>query len=80
VSELVAQLCLTLFDLMDCNPPDSSVHGIIQARILEWVAIFFSKGSFQPRDQTRVSCIAGRSLPSEPPRNPLDDGTHEGVM
>ena len=44
---------------MDCNPPGSSVPGILQARILEWVAIPFSRGSFWPRDQTQVSCIAG---------------------
>ena len=45
---------------MDCSLPGSSVHGILQARILEWVAISFSRGSSQPRDRTRVSCIAGR--------------------
>ena len=45
---------------MDCSPPGSSVHGILQARILEWVAISFSRASFRPRDQTQVSCIAGR--------------------
>ena len=45
---------------MDCSPPGSSVHGILQARILEWVAISFSRGSSQPRDQTWVSCIVGR--------------------
>ena len=56
----VAQLCSTLFDPMDCSLPDSSVHGILQARILEWVAIPFSKGSSRPRDQTLVSRIAGR--------------------
>ena len=50
----------TLFDPMDCSPPGSSVHGGVQARILEWVAISFSRGSSQPRDQTRVSCIEGR--------------------
>ena len=44
---------------MDCSPPGSSVHGISQARILEWVAISFSRGSSWPRDQTWVSCIAG---------------------
>ena len=44
---------------MDCSSPASSVHGILQARILEWVAIPFSKGSFRPRDRTWVSCIAG---------------------
>ena len=47
---------------MDCNPPGSSVHGILQARILEWVAIPFSRGSSPPRDQTPVSHIAGRFL------------------
>ena len=56
----VPQLCLTLCDPMDCNPPGSSVHGILQARILEWVAISFSKGSSWPGDWTQVSHIAGR--------------------
>ena len=60
VLKLVAQSCLTLWDLMDCSPLGSSVHGILQARILEWVAIPFSRGSFQLRDRTWVSCIAGR--------------------
>ena len=46
--------------LMDCSPPGSSVHGVLQARILEWVAISFSRGSSQPRDQTLVSCTAGK--------------------
>ena len=45
---------------LDCSPPDSSVHGILQARIQEWVAIPFSRGSSLPRDQTQVSCITGR--------------------
>ena len=45
---------------VDCSPPSSSVHGILQARILEWVAISFSRGSSQPRDQTQVSHIEGR--------------------
>ena len=58
-SEL-AQLCPTLCDPVDCSPPGSSVHGILQARILEWVAIPFSRGSSWPRDRTQVSCIAGR--------------------
>ena len=57
---LVTQLCLTLCDPMDCSLPSSSVHGILQAKILEWVAIPFSRGSSLPRDQTRVSCTAGR--------------------
>ena len=56
---LVAKSCLTLCDHMDCSPPGSSVHGIFQARILEWVATSFSRGSSWPRDQTRVSCIVG---------------------
>ena len=45
---------------MDSSLPGSSVHGILQVRILEWVAISFSRGSSQPRNRTRVSCIAGR--------------------
>ena len=57
---LVAQSCPTLCDPMDCSPPGSSVHEIFQARILEWVAISFSRGSSQPRDWTWVSCTAGR--------------------
>ena len=46
-------------DPVDCSPPGSSIHGILQARILEWVAISFSRGSSQPRDWTQVSHIAG---------------------
>ena len=57
---LVSQLCLTLHYLMDCSPPSSYVHGILQARIVEWVAIPFSRGSSQPRDRTWVSLTAGR--------------------
>jgi len=57
---LVVQSGLTLCDPMDCSPPSSSVHGIFQASILEWVAMPSSRGSSQPRDQTQVSCIAGR--------------------
>ena len=55
-----AQSCLTLCDPVDCSPPGSSVHGILQARILEWVAISFSRVSSQPMDQTQVSHIAAR--------------------
>ena len=58
-----AQLCLTLCNPMDCSPAGSSVHGILSARILEWVAMPSSRGSSRPRDQTcisYVSCIAGR--------------------
>ena len=55
---LCAQSCLTVCDAMDCNPTGSSVHGILLARILEWVVISFSRGSSRPRDQTRVSCVS----------------------
>ena len=55
-----AQSCLILFYPMNCHPPGSSVRGILQARILEWVSIFSSRGSSQPRDQTWVSCTEGR--------------------
>ena len=54
------QLCLTLCNPTDCSPPDSSLHGILQVRILESVAIPFSRVSSQPRDQIQVSCLAGR--------------------
>ena len=57
---LVTQSCPALCDPMDYSLPGSSVHGILQARILEWVAIPFSRGSSQPRDQTQVSCISGK--------------------
>ena len=56
----VAQLCLTLCDPMDCSLSGSSIHGIFQARVLEWIAISFSRGSSLPRNQTWVSLIAGR--------------------
>ena len=57
---LVTQSCPTLLYPMDCSPPGSSVHGISQVRILEWVAISFSRGSSRPRDQTQISCITDR--------------------
>ena len=56
----VAQSCPTLCDPMDCSLPGSSIHGIFQARVLERVAISFSKESSQPRDRTQVSYIADR--------------------
>ena len=59
------QLC----DPVDCNLPGSSVHGIFQARVLEWVAISFSRGSSQSRNQTQVSLIAGRRLTVWAPRD-----------
>ena len=57
---LVAQSFPTLCDPTDCSPPVSSVHGILQARTLEWITIPFSRGSSWPRDQTQVSCIADK--------------------
>ena len=57
---LVSQSCLTLCDPMVCSLPGSFVHDILQARILEWVAMPFCRGSSQPRDGTLVSCTAGR--------------------
>ena len=59
--------CLTLRDPMDGRLPSSSVHGVSQARILEWVAISFSRGSSWPRDQTLIPCIAGGFFTTEPP-------------
>ena len=74
MSCLVTKLSLTLCDPMDCSPSSSSVHGIFQARIMERVAISFSRGSFWPRDQTQVSCIsalAGIFFTIEPPGKPV---------
>ena len=59
VSE-VTQSCPTLCNPIDCSLPGSSVHGIFQARVLEWVAISFSRGSSRPRDRTHVSRVVGR--------------------
>ena len=59
-SREVAQSCPTLYDPVDCSLPGSSVHGILQARILEWVTMSFSRGYFQSRDRIRVFCIGGR--------------------
>ena len=68
------QLCLTLCDPLDCSPPGSSVHGILQARILEWVAMPSSRGSSQTKDQTCASlCLLHwqmDSLPLVPPGKP----------
>ena len=67
------QLCPILCSPMDCSPPGFSVHGILQERILGWVAMPFSRGSSQPRDQTCIfcnSCTAGRFFSAEPPGKP----------
>ena len=71
------QSCSTLCDPMDCSLPRSSVHGTLQARILEWVVMPSSKGSSQPTDWTQVANIVGRvftSLPSELPGKPKNTG------
>ena len=70
---LAAQSFPNLCDPVDCSPLGSSVHGIPKARILEWVVICFSRGSSWPRDQTRLSCIAGRVLINWATRKALGD-------
>ena len=85
---LVFQSCLTLYNPLGCCPPGSSVIGILQARILEWVAIPFSRGSSQPRDWTLVSCIASRRFTiwatsealiwNVPPHHSLAPGKQQG--
>ena len=62
----VTKLCPAVCDLMDCSPPGFSVHGISQARKLDWVAISLSRESSPPRDGTRTSYIAGRFFNTEP--------------
>ena len=66
----VTQSCLTLWDPMDCSPPGSLVHGISQARMLEWVAIPFSRGSSWPRDRNSHLLHCRRFFTTEPPGNP----------
>ena len=56
--DMHAQSCLTICDPMDCSPPDSFVHGTIWVRILEWVAMPSSRGSYQPRNRTCIPCIS----------------------
>ena len=67
---LVVQSCLTLCDPVDCSPPGSSVHGILQARILEWGAMPSSRGSARPTDWTHISWVAGRFFTTEPSGKP----------
>ena len=71
---LVAESCPTLCNPMDYSPPGSSVHGILQTRILEWVAISSSRGSSQPRDRTQVFCITGRFFTIWATKKPLEAG------
>ena len=67
---LVTESCPTLWDPMNWGPPGSSVHGIFQARILEWVAIPFCSGSSQPKDGNHFCCLASGFVTTEPPRKP----------
>ena len=66
-----AHSCPMLCEPKDCSPPGSSVHGISQARVLEWVGIPYCRRSSQPKDGTHVSCISGRFCTTEPPEKPL---------
>ena len=71
----VGQSCPTLCDPMDCNRPGSSLHGILQAKILEWVAVPSSRGSFWQRNRTHLLCLSALqtgSLSTEPPGKPID--------
>ena len=73
---LVTHVCPTLFDPMNCNSPGFSVHGILQAKTLEWVAIPFSRRSSQPRNRTQVSCIVGGFFTSWATREAQPDKRH----
>ena len=66
----VAQSCPTLCDPVDCSLPGSSVYGILQARIMEWIVISFCRGSSPPRDKTQVSCAVGRFFTTGPSGKP----------
>ena len=70
----VTQSCLTFCDPMDCSLPGSSVHGILQARILEWVVISISRGSSRPRGPTQASCTEGRFFIIQATREALEIG------
>ena len=65
------QLCPTLWVPMDCSSPGSSIHGILQARILGWIAISFYRGSSWSRDKTCVLCLSDGFFTSEPPGKPM---------
>ena len=71
---LVAESCPTLWDLMDCSPPGSSAHGILQARILEWVAIPFSRDLPNREIEPKFPALQANSLPSEPPGKSKNTG------
>ena len=73
----VSQSCRTLCSAMDCSLPDFSIRGIFQARVPEWVAISFTRGSSWPRDQTQVFHFAGIRLSSDPPGNHRSHYRHD---
>ena len=73
---LATQSCPTLCDPMDCSTPGSSVHRILQARILEWIPTAFSRRTSQPRDGTQSPPLQVDSLPSEPPGKPINGISH----
>ena len=82
---LVTKSCPTLCNPMDCSPPGSSVHGISQVGILEWVALSCFRGSSQPKDQTHFSCLAGGCFTTASPWKPrvefyLTIKRNEGLM
>ena len=77
---LVVQSCPTVCDPVDWSPPGSSVHEIFQARILEWVAISFSRGPSQPRDRTRSPALQAGPLPTELQEKPNTQNFHMSWM
>ena len=74
---LVTKLCMILCDPMDCTPPGSSVHGVLQARVLEWAAIPFSRDLPNPGIKPRSPALQADSLPPEPPGKPNYVNTYE---
>ena len=77
---LASQSGLTLCDAIDCGPPGSSVHGILQARTLDWVAISFSRDLPTPGIELRSPALQADTLPSEPPGKPLRDRTRAQTL
>ena len=68
---MLNQSCSTLCDPVDCSPPGSSVHGVFQARMLEWVVISSSRGSSPPMNQNHISCMVDRFFTTVPPGKPM---------
>ena len=80
VCVLVAQLCPTLCSPMDCSLPGSSVHGTLQARILEWIAITFAKDLPNPGNEPGYSTLLADSLLSEPTAKPFDPDSYYKIL